>query len=1277
MLQWLYLGLIYYTKDGVILIIQHNIQSMMTNRQLGITNNIGMKSTEKLSSGYKINRAADNAAGLTISEKMRRQIRGLERATDNALDGVNFIQVADGAMDEITRMVQRMRELTIQALNDTYSLQDKAIIAQEIEECQSMIDNICKQTEYNTINVFEKHQDTYYSIEGSKQWDPAQIQVIEEPDNDLIIYLPDEYVPSTYQIRVPSGVYTTQELVDEIDTAFENMVPGNPGFVLEYTEDGYCNLNFEGGKDVKSVEGHLSGLIYGRNNGSGYGRLVGTTQFEAGWPLSIVNGKNDTITFYTETAHGTDSKKVSLTIPSGSYTREELINIINNTLSAQNLEGIVAKEYGEKSIQLSAGSNVVTGLKGNMFAIDEGKPYTSVFYDNVKSGNSTMTPASISGKAYYRDSSSTSKIVIGSDNNTLRFSVNNLDYQQITIDDGEYTIRELADQLNEKLGGTSLIASAETINTYIPGTTGSGTYDYLKLTSTLEGSASTLLFDRSSALFSKTYEALFCDTTVSSVDEPYLYNGVTVDPSLTGAKSLSGGINLAKGATSLNLTVNGDNYSLNLSKTSYSSLDDLILEINSQISNAGIGIKDKIQAQNYGNRIQFVAIDDSINSIQFNPVNKGSAYQALFQHSADEINYFYKTDNGVEDGVEGSTKPTVLKPASINMGHTLSSSITINDSNNRFNITVNDVTRSILLTNGTYSRSQLVAEINKQFTNNNIKVTASLESNGSLTFTTIEKGNRAKLNISSDFGGSAMKVFVGSHIQTTDATSTNRNITASYIQGKSVSFPLALDSTNKNLNFVYKVNGASIDLNIDLPEGEYSAASLKTELQSAIDSQIGTNQLIVQVDANGILIKAVNAGDKYRLTGFTGGFYEYVLSKREEVTSTQTPALQQGTHSFHEAYVVGRQDLRNQVTEVVKDRNDKFMMDFTYVDPSNASNTLELELSVIIEPGVYQGDELAQYLEDKLNAELINHGIDNVRIDSAIGGINTGVVGAVDDNAIHFTLKEVEGKEANKGKYTLDGIRGNSAYSIFYKSIGTPEASYIQGSKNIEKGITFTEDSNTFKFTTEGINYSYTFPAGEYTAEELIDMFNQKFADGDDNGNIVKLHATLAGGNIKIQHDIFGERGIENIDGTAKGIIFYNEAGREGLEDLFLQVSGTAGDAFKLTRFHLSTAAMKINSITVSQNKYAEKALKRLDYALSYLSNIRSTYGAKQNALGHIIGVNSTTEENTQSAESRIRDTDMAKEIVILSKQNILMQSAQAILTQANQSAQSVLLLLK
>ena len=104
---------------------------------------------------------------------------------------------------------------------------------------------------------------------------------------------------------------------------------------------------------------------------------------------------------------------------------------------------------------------------------------------------------------------------------------------------------------------------------------------------------------------------------------------------------------------------------------------------------------------------------------------------------------------------------------------------------------------------------------------------------------------------------------------------------------------------------------------------------------------------------------------------------------------------------------------------------------------------------------------------------------------------------------------------------------------------------------------------------------------------------------------------------------------------------------------------------------------MKINSITVSQNKYAEKALQRLDYALSYLSNVRSTYGAKQNALEHIIGVNSATEENKQSAESRIRDTDMAKEIATLSKQNILMQSAQAILTQANQSVESVLLLLK
>jgi flagellin len=129
------------------------MSALNTNRQLGITNNALSKSTEKLSSGYRVNRAADDAAGLSISEKMRSQIRGLDQASSNAEDGQSLIQTAEGAMGEIHSVLQRMRELTVQSSNDTNVTADRQSIALELEALSSEIDRIASQTEFNTMKL--------------------------------------------------------------------------------------------------------------------------------------------------------------------------------------------------------------------------------------------------------------------------------------------------------------------------------------------------------------------------------------------------------------------------------------------------------------------------------------------------------------------------------------------------------------------------------------------------------------------------------------------------------------------------------------------------------------------------------------------------------------------------------------------------------------------------------------------------------------------------------------------------------------------------------------------------------------------------------------------------------------------------------------------------------------------------------------------------------------------------------------------------------------------
>lgn len=137
------------------MVVQHNLSAMNTNRQMGVVTSSLQKSTEKLSSGYKINRAGDDAAGLSISEKMRSQIRGLNKASDNAQDGISLIQVAEGALNESHSILQRMNELATQAANDTNTTSDRTAIQKEVDALTTELDRIASTTQFNTQNLLD------------------------------------------------------------------------------------------------------------------------------------------------------------------------------------------------------------------------------------------------------------------------------------------------------------------------------------------------------------------------------------------------------------------------------------------------------------------------------------------------------------------------------------------------------------------------------------------------------------------------------------------------------------------------------------------------------------------------------------------------------------------------------------------------------------------------------------------------------------------------------------------------------------------------------------------------------------------------------------------------------------------------------------------------------------------------------------------------------------------------------------------------------------------
>ena len=165
-------------QGGTNMVVQHNLTAMNSNRMLGVTTASQAKSTEKLSSGYKINRAADDAAGLSISEKMRRQIRGLTQATANAQDGISAVQTAEGALGEVHDMLQRMNELAIKAGNETLQSTDRKYIQQELTQLKSEIDRVQQTTTFNEQMLLNGDFENGKALQvGSEVNDENQIMI--------------------------------------------------------------------------------------------------------------------------------------------------------------------------------------------------------------------------------------------------------------------------------------------------------------------------------------------------------------------------------------------------------------------------------------------------------------------------------------------------------------------------------------------------------------------------------------------------------------------------------------------------------------------------------------------------------------------------------------------------------------------------------------------------------------------------------------------------------------------------------------------------------------------------------------------------------------------------------------------------------------------------------------------------------------------------------------------------------------------------------------------
>ena len=203
------------------MVVQHNLTAMNSNRMLGLTTSAQAKSTEKLSSGYKINRAADDAAGLSISEKMRRQIRGLTQASANAQDGISCVQTAEGALNEVQDMLQRINELAVKGENGTLTSTDRAYIQSEVKQLMSEIDRVQSTTTFNEQSLLDGSFSNKGLMVGAEAGQHITITIKNMNVNELLANAHNKHVEfgtanleaddvtTGYSDSVPNGVQST------------------------------------------------------------------------------------------------------------------------------------------------------------------------------------------------------------------------------------------------------------------------------------------------------------------------------------------------------------------------------------------------------------------------------------------------------------------------------------------------------------------------------------------------------------------------------------------------------------------------------------------------------------------------------------------------------------------------------------------------------------------------------------------------------------------------------------------------------------------------------------------------------------------------------------------------------------------------------------------------------------------------------------------------------------------------------------------------------------
>jgi flagellin len=1264
--------------------INNNLMAMNTHRQLGINTNNGAKSIEKLSSGYRINRAGDDAAGLAISEKMRAQIRGLNKASRNSQDGISLIQTAEGALNETQSILQRMRELAVQSANDTNVDTDRSAIQNEIKQLTEEIDRIADTTEFNTKKLLNGELDKIEAKAGmSKANDALKDTTVITDEQTAGAATGKDYgknggtaanasaanVKGTVKLNDLSAVKqgVNNELTLNVNGQEKNIVLNAESHSATSGISHSAGPKLDGGADTKlsiTLDGHAQEITLTGTDYTGDASWRTNLASDITTKLNAKFGGSDFTTTISDEGQITithANKEFSVGAAASASAYDELFNAAGSGVNssddikgAENIKAALNAAFAKDNIEASASLDenkqlvITTSKNGSEGTVEvKGGGFASSFIEMKSENTTTIGAAPTAGDKF--------KIQLEGSDGTMK-----------TVE----LTAVAEDSVNDKNTATEFEA----------GTNANTATAHLK--SALE-------------------KAIAADASLKDRYEVSVNNNnltIKATNSGDGHKIDTASVTQAAGGGSLTITSAGEaSDAQSAEKTVGKDAGDV--DIHGDKAANVVGSKtltDKDLASTNivvgsGNNELTYKLDGSpeqsivLGDKTYNGTAKAKASKTvkiddLANSETFKVQLQTKGGYAVEIALTGADTPSLAT-------HVNTSGDNIADTKDLAKVLQEQIDANanlkgqykVSVANGnevTIEATEATDKLNVGRVYGTSDLTVSQERAGS-------KGANVE-SLVDDIQAKMDEKVYSTQSQTIDTNSNNDAdkfiAKLEGADGNAVTITLTSDAGNTAISGA-TANTAAVAGTFDRTIGGGVTDSPTTnafEIAKGLNAAIeGNDQLKGRYEAvneNGkITIKALNKGDGSSITT------SFESNGTFEVNGGTTNAT------------IGTSDVQETRSGKVSIENNKLVI---RSDESGANSSASVT-----------GANLADTL----------FGTSDTRTNNARSAANTELKFTVDGNEKTIQLEKQTYQDldelikVNAAKFDAAGVtatnRGGqleltsktkgqeSEVTTFVDSDAAKQLGLVKADGSaLESGFTKGTDGNLkldFKLDGGDTVYTAELQKGTYTDKNVLasaveSAMNKALSDANAQGK-VKVSAG-DDGKLVFESETKGVKSSVDIVKNADADASY-ELGATSVEktagvdeansSLNFQIGANSKQTVEIKVGDMRADALGVKDIDISSHDKAQSAIDTIDKALKTVSDERSKLGAYQNRLEYTIKNLDTSAENLQASESRIRDVDMAKEMMNFTKNNILKQAAQAMLAQANQAPQGVLQLLR